>query len=108
MRYLWQFAEASISTAELLERYRTACDFKQPVDRDRITSAIRRWFERVGIPLDTTIRFCDSKAEVMKTTRAARAALIRRDRTAARIARIAWDAKTARDARQGARAWGEA
>ena len=106
---------ASIAEDDLSARYKTACDLKQSVNRDQITSAIRRWADGISIPSSTTIRFVDSEAEVAQ---AAKAAVIAWDawaatdawaswtaRAARRAAREVWNARAAQDARIAQNTW---
>ena len=75
---------------DLQRRYATACELKNPVDRDKIESAMLEWARGIGAPAETKITF---------VSRAARAA------SAASAARAAWDAMAARDARAASAAW---
>mgnify|MGYP007099625256 CR=1 FL=1 len=106
-----QSASESISTDDLLERYKTACALNQPVEKNLIVSAIRRWAAGIGIPLDTPIRFLTSEAAVRMVWSAdrylpdkqpSRRAWTMRATQASRCfrnARIAWDARNARNVR---------
>jgi hypothetical protein len=78
-----------VSVADLLKRYKIACDLKQAVDRDRILSALKRWACNIGIP-DVTIQFATNAKEV---------------EAAARAAKDTWDANVASAASAAMDAW---
>ena len=98
---LRKFAGATINADDLFERYKIACDLKQPVDQEKITLALQRWADKIGIA-GIAIKFVTTAKEIEDAVRAARAA---RDARAARAAwdardaRAAWAARAARDAR---------
>ena len=86
---LRKFAGATINADDLFERYKIACDLKQPVDHDKIMLALHRWADKIGIP-DVPIKFVTTAKEVEVAVSAARAAWD------ARAAWAAWAVSAAR------------
>jgi hypothetical protein len=83
----------------LLERYKVACNFDRPVDREAVERHLLNWWSDISkIPM--RVEFVDTAQEIKRAARAA---------GAAGAARTAWDdawaARTARDARA---AWADA
>jgi hypothetical protein len=81
--------------AELLERYKAACDLKQVVNRVLIEKKLTEWLAGIS-EHKLTVRFIDSAAEMEA---------VGKDAWDARAARDAWDAWAARDARAARDAW---
>jgi hypothetical protein len=98
---LRKFVGATINADDLFERYKIACDLKQPVDQEKITLALQRWADKISIA-GTAIKFVATAKEVEVAARAARDAWAA---MAAMAARAAWDAWAARAAWAARDAW---
>jgi hypothetical protein len=84
--------------SELIARYKRACDFKQPINQQRIIAALNAWQRKVtSKPLP--IRFAESSDEIKQAAVSARAVWAARS---AWDPNDAWDALAARDARTAA------
>jgi len=100
------------SVENLTERFKTACDLRQPVDRARIATSLETWLDNVS-QQKLRVRVVETEDEALKVSKAASAAWAARgawDARGAWAARDAWSASAARaagDAR-AARAAGEA
>ena len=88
----------SISTDDLFERFKIACDLNQPVDQEKITLSLQRWADKISAP-GVAIKFMTSEKEVKEAARAAMAAWDAQASLASRAAMAAWDARDAMDAR---------
>lgn len=80
---------------QLMERYKIACDLKQPVNRRKISYRMRQWLRGIS-DQKLPIRFAESYEEILKAGRDARVA---------RDARVVWAARDAWDARDAQAAW---
>ncbi len=80
----------SLTAAELYERFKTACDLKQAVDRDKIVSALEGWTAALGVWPFVTIKFVTNMAEALDAHAEAEEA--RRGANMTRATWIPWNA----------------
>ena len=94
----------------LLRRYKSACDLKQPFDEIRVREYLTKWLENIGAPqcvihVVNTEDVAARAAQAARAAWAAQAAQAAQAARAARAAQAAWAARAAQAAQAARATW---